>query len=476
MSEPKDEKPRRGSPTPAPKDEKPRRSSPTPAPKGKKPRRSSRVPTGRLERLARVGLLAGELAAGGVAEGVRRVTGGRREGGFFVTEANAQRLVKRLAGMRGAAMKLGQLLSMEGEDLLPPEVSDALALLRNDGDCMPPQQLRRVLGHAWGKGWQERFTSFDFEPIAAASIGQVHQACSLDGRSLALKIQYPGVAKSTASDVDNLAAVLRMSRLLPSDVEIAPLIEEAKRQLRQEADYEAEARHLRHYGALLADASFFRVPAVHDDFTTRHVLAMDRLEGLPLEDLCGNDHSQQRRDQVGRALLELLLRELFEFRFSQTDPNIANYLWLEEGRIGLLDLGAARDVPEPVSRNYARLCRAGMDRDRTALEEAALGLGVLPPDETPERRRAVLDFVELVAEPFHHEGIYDFGVSDLPRRAREAATRLAFRHGFRSPPPPEILFLQRKLGGTFLQCARLRARIDVRRLLEETFERLRIAA
>ena len=441
-----------------------------------KPRRRSRVPTGRFERLARIGLLAGEIAAGGVVEGVRRVAGGAGEGGLFITEANAQRLAKRLAGMRGAAMKLGQLLSMEGEDLLPSEVSEALAMLRDDGDGMPPQQLRRVLGHAWGHGWQERFESFDFEPIAAASIGQVHQARTPEGRSLALKIQYPGIAKSTASDVDNLAAVLRMSRLLPADVELDPLIAEAKRQLRQEADYEAEARFLRRYGELLADDPCFRVPAVHDDFTTRHVLAMDRLEGLPLEDLCGADHPQERRDRVGGALLGLLLRELFEFRFSQTDPNIANYLWLEDERVGLLDLGAAREVPEPVSLSYARLCRAGMDRDRGALEEAAIGLGVLPPDETAERRKAVLDFVELAAEPFHHAGIYDFGSSDLPLRAREAATRLAFRHGFRNPPPPEILFLQRKLGGTFLQCARLRARIDVRSLLEETFDRLGITA
>ena len=441
-------------------------------PKASKPRRRSRVPTGRLERLARFGLMAGELAAGGVAERMRRAAGGTGDGGIFLNEANAQRLAKRLAGMRGAAMKLGQLLSMEGEDLFPPEVSEALALLRNDGDAMPPDQLRRVLGHAWGKGWQERFESFDFEPIAAASIGQVHQAHTRDGRALALKIQYPGVAKSTSSDVDNLATVLKLSRLLPSDVEIDPLIAEAKRQLRQEADYEAEARSLRRYGALLADNSFFCVPVVHDDFTTRHVLAMDRLEGLPLEDLCGADHPQERRDRVGRALLELLLRELFEFRFSQTDPNIANYLWLGDGRVGLLDLGAAREVPEHVASSYAHLCRASMDHDRAGLEVAALGLGVLPAGETPERRKAVLDFVELAAEPFRHAGVYDFGESDLPPRAREAAARLAFRHGFRKPPPPEILFLQRKLGGTFLQCARLRARVDVRGLLEETFARL----
>lgn len=431
-------------------------------------RRRSRVPVGRLERLARMGLLAGELAAGGVAEGVRRLAGSDAEAGLFVTHENAQRLARRLSGMRGAAMKLGQMLSMEGEDLLPPEVSDALSVLRSDGDAMPESQLRRVLGHAWGKGWQERFAEFDWEPIAAASIGQVHRAVTTDGRELALKIQYPGVAKSIASDVDNLAATLRLSRILPADTDLSELIAEIKRQLRQEADYQAEARHLRRYGELLAASTEFVVPSVHEDFTTSHVLAMDRLVGLPIEDLRGPDHPQERRDRAGATLFRLVLRELFRFHFVQTDPNLANYLWLpEQERIGLIDLGAAREVPERLALLYAKLCRAAMGGDRDELAAVAEEIGFLPPDAQGEQREAVLDFVALGSDPFAQPGVYDFGASNLPARAREDATKLAFGYGFRKPPPPETLFLQRKLGGTFLLCARLAARFDARAIIEE---------
>jgi len=424
-----------------------------------------------MERLARIGWLAGELALGGMAEGARRLAGG--EGGNpFLTEANARRLARRLAGMRGAAMKLGQLLSMEGEDLLPREVSDALAVLRADGDAMPPSQLRRVLSQAWGRGWEERLREFEFEPIAAASIGQVHRAVTQDGRELALKIQYPGVSRSTASDVDNLAAVLRLSRILPRDVDLSGLVAEAKRQLRRETDYQQEAENLARYRAHLREQPEFVVPAVHPDLTTAHVLAMDRIAGLPLEDLCGPGHPQALRDRVGTLLFRLLLRELFEFRFLQTDPNLANYLWLpEQQRIALLDLGAAREISPGLSDRYAELCRSGMMRDAVGLERAAVEIGFLPRNEPPARRAAFLDFITLACEPFRWGEVYDFGRSDLPARLRDTATRLAFHHGFRQPPPPETLFIQRKLGGTLLLCARLRARFDVASLLREALAR-----
>ena len=168
-------------------------------------------------------------------------------------------------------------------------------------------------------------------------------------------------------------------------------------------------------------------------------------------------------------MLGLVLRELFAFRFVQTDPNFANYLWIpEQERIGLLDLGAAREISTSLSCSYARLIRAGMRGDRQALGHVAVEMELIPPDESAERRAALLDLLELATEPFRHQGPYDFGVSDLPLRAREAATRLAFRHGLRNPPPPDVLFVQRKIGGTFLLCARLRARVDVRGLAERT--------
>jgi predicted unusual protein kinase regulating ubiquinone biosynthesis (AarF/ABC1/UbiB family) len=331
---------------------------------------------------------------------------------------------------------------------------------------MPASQVRRVLGREYGKGWEARFRSFEWEPVAAASIGQVHEAIAADGRRLALKIQYPGVATSIDSDVDNVASLLRLGRLLPVEVDLSGILAEAKRQLRQEADYLVEAAHLRRYAALLADVPSLVVPRVHDDLTTRRVLAMDFVDGDPIDVLAQPDAPQARRDAIGRELERLVFRELFELRFMQTDPNFANYL-LEPGsdRIALLDLGSAREFEAEFSERYARIVRAAITHDRPALRAAAVAIGYLAADEREDRARGVEDLVLLITEPFHRDAPYDFARSKLPSRARDLGFDLAFRKGFLRPPPPETVFLHRKLVGSFLLCARIRARVNVNELV-----------
>ena len=429
--------------------------------------RRSRIPAGRVERLARIGWLAGEVALGGIAEGARRFFGSSSEAAsVFLTATNADRLAKRLSGMRGAAMKLGQMLSLEGDDFLPTEVTQALSILRADADAMPEAQLHRVLGRAYGRGWQRRFREFGIEPIAAASIGQVHYAVSKDGRELALKIQYPGVSKSIDSDVDNLASVLRLSRLLPGDLDLSGVLAEAKRQLRQEADYRTEAEHLRRYHALLRDEPGCVVPQVHDELTTAHILAMDFVRGVPLDAIGGQP--QAVRDRIGTFLYRLLFRELFEFRFMQTDPNFANYLLIDDaGTVALLDLGSARIISASLSTRYAGLFGSLQAADRRGVEEAMRSIGFFEAGERPDRVQSLVDLFLLGCEPFHLRGPYDFGKTEVPARLRSMGTELTVKKGFLRPPPPETIFLHRKIGGTFLLCARLGARVDVHAALDE---------
>ena len=424
------------------------------------------IPQTRLGRLARIGLAAGELALGTAAERLRKFVRGEASdlGSALLSAPNARRLASRLARLRGAAMKIGQLVSLQGEDILPPEFAQALAVLRAQATPMPPQQLRRMLGREYGNGWERRFSAFDYEPIAAASIGQVHRATTRDGRDLALKIQYPGVARSIKSDVDNVAVLLRLFNLLPLDLDVEAIAAEAKRQLVQEADYMSEASFLESYSRLVDDEPALLVPRVHWDLTTRRVMAMDFVEGEPLEVL---EHAPQvRRDTVGSLLEHLVFRELFEFRVMQTDPNFANYQYQPaSGRIVLFDFGATQRLEAALVASYARITRSVIDDDREGVAREAIRIGYAAADDPLERLQAAVDVIFLVCEPLRHVGRYDFPHSDLPGRVRALAFDLGFRRGLLRPPPPKTIFLHRKLVGSFLLLARIGARIDARALV-----------
>ena len=207
---------------------------------------SRAVPSGRARRFGKFARLAGGVATNMLTEGVSQVASGNRPRArdLLLTPGNARRLTKQLAEMRGAAMKLGQIFSMDTGDFLPRELADILATLRDAAYAMPEDQLESVLTDAFGPGYGSKLKNFERQPFAAASIGQVHRLSTRDGRAAVLKVQYPGVRESIDSDVDNLATLLRVSGLLPKHMDIAPLLAEVKLQLREEADYEQEARYL----------------------------------------------------------------------------------------------------------------------------------------------------------------------------------------------------------------------------------------
>jgi predicted unusual protein kinase regulating ubiquinone biosynthesis (AarF/ABC1/UbiB family) len=432
----------------------------------KKPAQSSRVPTGRIERLARLGWMTGEFALGGAAERVRQAIGAsdgsEADANPFLNPAAAERLAKHLSRMRGAAMKVGQMLSLLDDRMVPPEFAEALAILRDSADTMPEGQVRSVMAREFGPEWQDLFREFDFEPIAAASIGQVHTATALDGRELALKIQYPGVAESIDSDIDNLAMALRAAQVLPGDLDLEPIIAELKGQMRQEADYEAEARFLERFGACIGEDARYVVPDVYPDLTTPRVLAMERLLGVPLEDLAGVGYSQAVRNEIGGALIELMCLEFFDYHLTQTDPNFSNYLLMQDGvTIGLLDFGSTREIEPELSEMYRRLL-AGLRRaDRSELEALYRDMGSLREGDPDEMVDLFYELVCLMYEPLAHRGVYTFGQSDAVSRAQQLGMELFFKHRFARTPPAETIFLQRKLDGTLLLCARIRAEVDV---------------
>lgn len=437
--------------------------------KDKDPKDSNQkaIPTSRVGRFARVARMASGVAGGMLAEGTRQLRAGKRPRArdMLLTPANARRVADQLATMRGAAMKVGQILSMDTGDMLPRELADILARLRSDARYMPSQQLHAVMSEAYGADWEELFYGFEMKPLAAASIGQVHRTVAPDGREIVLKVQYPGMASSIDSDVDNIAILLRMSGLLPPELDIQPLLDDAKLQLKDEADYNKEAKFLQAFADLLREDERFLVPELLPDLTRQTVLAMTYVSGKPIETIV--TLPQAERDRVMTALVELMFMELFELRMVQTDPNFANYQYRSgSGEIVLLDFGATRRFKAGFVNNYRKLLAAAMTEDEGKLVAAAERIGYAMGDEDSEYRALVLELFLLALEPLRHEGVYDFAHSDMAKRMSALAEEVADYRDFWRAPPTDAMYFHRKLGGMFLLASRVKSRVDVHELIK----------
>ena len=430
------------------------------------------VPSSRIGRLSGFGRLAGGVAGGMLAEGARRVASGERVrmNDLVLTPSNIGRLTERLSHLRGAAMKMGQMLSMDAGDALPPELSDILAKLRDNADFMPPRQLDRVLAEEWGNDWRKKFRRFEPRPIAAASIGQVHRALTRDGRTLAIKVQYPGVAQSIDSDVDNVATLLRVTGLLPKELDIAPLLAAAKEQLHEEADYRREGRMMQRYGELLAGHDAFVVPTLDEELTRDRILAMSYEEGRPVEQL--GDQPQEVRDSVFAEVIELVARELFEWGLMQTDPNFANYRYREAGRkIVLLDFGATREVDRQVQHSYRNLLRAGLDRDHAGVRQAAIDAQFMSPAVVEKHGEAIDRMIAIILGEMAKDAPFDFGDRGFVPALRDEGMAIAQDKANWHIPPAETLFVQRKVSGTALLGARIGAVVNIHAIVRDVLER-----
>lgn len=423
------------------------------------------VPSTRLSRLWHLGRATGDLAAGIGVKGLIELARTRRSAEpsrIRLSPEHTRRFTDRLARMRGAMMKMGQLMSMDGSDIFTPQAAEIMSALRERAEPMPMSQLAGVLECEYGPGWNERFKRFEFTPVASASIGQVHRAETRDGRRLALKIQFPGVRESIDSDIDNLAFLARTLGIAPTGLDLMPYFEGARRQLHREADYGAEANSLETYRTGVgADPDFF-VPRVHRDLSTTRVLAMDFAEGVPVDRLADSRYSCEERDRAATALTRLSMRELFEFGLVQSDPNFGNYLYdANGGRIVLLDFGAALPVSSELIERYRRLARAALADDRGAMRAASIDLGYVGANDRSEQVNALIDLLRMSSEPLRSPGRYDFGVSDLFERVYARGREMFYSGAFSTVPAPETMFLHRKFMGAFMLCRRLRARVDL---------------
>jgi len=300
--------------------------------------------TRRVTRYARVGASVGGVAA--------RMAGARLLGRDLSDKKNAASLAAALGGLKGPLMKLAQMLATV-PDLLPPEYAAELQRLQSAAPPMGPAFVARRMQAELGPDWAKRFASFDRQPAAAASLGQVHKAVSLDGRRLACKLQYPDMASAVEADLGQLGMILSLQRRMSPEIDTTEIAKEMTERLREELDYRLEARHAALYGAMLKDEALVRIPGIDNDLSTLRLLTMTWLDGRRILDFV--DAPLEDRNRIATAMFRAWWNPFARFGVIHGDPHLGNYTVFEEpakkggparpAGINLLDFGCIRIFP-----------------------------------------------------------------------------------------------------------------------------------
>lgn len=438
--------------------------------------------------MAKVGLLAGTQIAGHELLNLFRSAEVRTEKDRAFYTRQAEFLARELGLLKGSIMKVGQMLSLYGQYFMPEEAVDVLRGLQDDTPHVDWKIMRPALERQLGR---ERMAELEIEPepLAAASLGQVHVAYRKhDRRKLCLKIQYPGLPQAIDSDIRTLSRLVTAARLAPRGFDLKPIMEEVRDMLHHEVDYPAEMNTTLWYRQRLAQDSRYVVPEVFPEYSAGQVLTTSFEAGEHVQSDVVQNLPQARRDRLAYAALELFFREFFEWGRVQTDPHFGNYRIRidpagQNDSIVLLDFGATRQFPPAFLRAYREVIRGAFEREAGRIFRGGVDIGLLRASMPDALRQAFAEVCFLIIEPFtdpatglvpagllNPAGAYRWGASDLPTRVTASVGRASLSRHFRVPPR-EIVFLHRRLGGLFVLLAVLDAELHGRSMMADFLAR-----
>jgi len=407
------------------------------------------ITSGRTRRMLSVGQLTTAVGGSYLWQVIKRPfqSATRTEQALLATHIrNAERVVARSKELRGAFMKLVQMLSMRS-DLFPAEALEVLSVVQSSVPAMPYARVQEVLTAELGAPPEERFQHFEPTAFAAASLGQVHRAVLSSGEPVAVKVQYPGVAATVKQDVKNVRALLGVLAALARDVmrqkvdpeEVAAELED---RLREELDYLHEADNLERFRHLLADDPEVMIPRVHRQLTTTRVLTMEYLEGYPIQDILAPGVDQGLKDWIADKLFRLLWRQVLEFGVLHTDPHPGNYLVTHHPRLGMLDFGSVRVFEAPIQAGYRRLAHGLLERDDAEIGAACAALGFVRAGDDPA---PLVRMMHVICEPLERDAPFDPRAYDLLQRGTEV-TQLAVEHRLFRTPGHHVFLLRALVG------------------------------
>lgn len=387
--------------------------------------RSRRIPVGRWGRVARLSRLFARLSASWLGARIRRLFAGaerRRRIDAAQREANAARLAETMGQMKGVIMKLGQMMSFVSDDL-PEEYRRALGSLQSGAPPMDFAAVREMAERELGKPLERAFARFDEQPLASASIGQVHRARLPGGDEVVVKVQYPGVAEAMRGDLSNVGVMYRMVALMYPNLDPGPIVDELKGRFGEELDYRREARNQRTFHDLYRDHPFIRVPRVFDSHSTERVLTSEYVPGRSFAEILTEDAGARAR--WGEILYRFVFGSIFRFGVFNGDPHPGNYLFGADGRMTFLDFGCVKYFPIDMRRAWAALLAAHLEGDHARFRELLVELSFFKPG-APVDTELLYRYFGCFYEAFHDDRDFTY-----TRERSAQAFRLVFR------PPPE---------------------------------------
>lgn len=383
-----------------------------------------------------------------------------------------RQVAQTLGEMKGAVMKVGQIAS-QMQDLLPAEIAEALTVLQKASAPMPFSIIRRQLRQQLGGEPAELFAHIDEKPFAAASIGQVHRATTRDGRDVVVKVQYPAVRESIASDMRHLRRILRLGALFKVDeVTLDAIFSEIRVQLEEELDYEKEAENIRLFRQFHADDAWLVIPEVVAELSSSQVLTLIYEPGDDL-DAVGNGagYDQQVRNLIGQRLFQAIGRQMFGLRQVHCDPHPGNLAFRPDGTLVMYDFGAIKRLPEEDLKALRTLMHAAYASDFPAVDAALIDLEVRKREGPLVEEAFYRQWIELLLPPFAEQP-FDFGRSTLHRDLLRQTRNTSWRYLESFQPSPRTLLVNRVFGGHYWTLVKLGVNASFRDQVEAAMNEL----
>lgn len=358
----------------------------------------------------------------------------------------ATKLTEEMSELRGAVLKVGQLLSLDAGDFLPPEAIEVLQKLQKDVEPIP----FKIIENQLKVELKEKFSEITVNPkaLAVASIGQVHEAVWRD-QQIVIKVQYPRIKESIPRDIKMIRFMLNQwSLLFQKSIDFDPFLSELEKTLILETDYRQEAYFMTRAGEIFSHDERFLVPKLIPELSTDRVLAMQRMHGKSLTEWLKTNPTVSEKDKLARSLFELFILEFFKYGFVQTDPNPGNFLITSDNQIVLLDFGATKFYEKKFIEQYSSILQATYERDKQKVMDLSFEFNLLNPRESDATLELYVKMMDATIEPFRNNRPFSFADKEYAEESKNYAMKFMKACKY-SPPPENILFLHRKLGGIF---------------------------